>query len=122
MGGQLGISYNDVMAELTNFDENCNLYNLEVVINIREANLALREWCQRTRGEGLEIIARRILSLISSASYCERNWSMYSFVHNKVRNRFGVEKLEYLVYIYTNIRLLHEQPRADPVLWYKNNV
>lgn len=46
---------------------------------------------------------------------------MYSFIHNKVRNRLGVKKAEDLVYIYTNSKLLRERRGADPILWYENH-
>ena len=45
---------------------------------------------------------------------------MYSFVHNKSRNRLGVDKVEALVYIYTNSKLLCQRSGANPVLWYNN--
>ena len=47
---------------------------------------------------------------------------MYSFVHNKSRNRLGTKKAEDLVYIYTNTRLLRGRLGADPLRWYENNV
>ena len=47
---------------------------------------------------------------------------MYSFVHNKSRNRLGTKKAEDLVYIYMNTRLLQGRLGADPVRWYENNV
>ena len=47
---------------------------------------------------------------------------MYSFVYNKSRNRLGVDKAKALVYIYTNSKLLHWRPGADPVHWYDNNI
>ena len=122
VGGQLGFSFAELVAEVTQYDEDRGPYSPEVAINIREANLEPHQWWQRVGGGGLAIIAKRILSLVCSASSCERNWSMYSFVHNKVRNRLGVEKSEDLVYIYTNSRFLRERPRANPLHWYENNV
>ena len=47
---------------------------------------------------------------------------MYSFVHNKSRNRLSTKKVEDLVYIYTNTRLLRGRLGADPLRWYENNV
>jgi hypothetical protein len=70
----------------------------------------------------LSKIASRILSLTCSASSCERNWSMYSFVHNKSRNRLGTKKAEALVYIYANSRLLRQKAVANPIRWYDNNM
>ena len=47
---------------------------------------------------------------------------MYSFVHNKSRNRLSTKKAKDLVYIYTNRRLLRGRLGADPLRWYENNV
>jgi hypothetical protein len=73
-------------------------------------------------GRALPKIAKRILSLTCSTSSCERNWSMYSFVHSKSRNRLGVDKAEALVYLFTNSKLLHQRPGTDLVCWYDNNI
>lgn len=68
--------------------------------------MILYQWWQRVGNNALPLIAKRILSLTCSASSCERQWSMYLFVHNKVRNRLGMKKAVNLVYIYTNSKLL----------------
>ena len=47
---------------------------------------------------------------------------MYSFVHSKTWNRLGVDKVEALVYIYTNTRLLCQRPGADLMLYYDDNI
>jgi hypothetical protein len=46
---------------------------------------------------------------------------MYSFVHSKTQNRFGVEKAEALVYIYRNSRLLRRRPGADLIRYHDDN-
>ena len=71
--------------------------------------------------KALQTIARRILAQVCSALACERNWSMYSFVHNKVRNRLKHSRAEDLVYIYTNSRLLRHRRGPTPVQWYGLN-
>ena len=68
--------------------------------------------------KALQTIARRILAQVCSISSCEWNWSSYSFVHNKVRNRLHPNCAEDLVYIYTNSRLLRHQRGPNPVQWY----
>ena len=121
VGGQMGIPFGDLMKEMIEFDEGRGPYSPEVTIDIRGLNLEPHQWWQRIGGGPLAVIAKRILSQVCSASSCERNWSMYSFVHNKVRNRLGLEKSEALVYIYTNSRLLRERPKPNPLRWYENN-
>lgn len=50
-------------------------------------------------------IAVRILSQTTSSSGCERNWSTFSLIHTKVRNRLSYRRLEKMVYVYYNMRL-----------------
>jgi len=116
----LGVNHNAMMYELTQFEERTGPYGPLEAPDIRETRMLPHQWWQRVGGDALPLIAKRILSLTCSASSCERNWSMYSFVHNKVRNRLGVKKAEDLVYIYTNSKLLRERRGADPVILYDN--
>ncbi|GJT70388.1 reverse transcriptase domain-containing protein [Tanacetum coccineum] len=47
----------------------------------------------------LKKIAMRILSLTTSSSGCERNWSTFEGVHTKKRNRLDATKMSNLVYV-----------------------
>ena len=72
-----------------------------------------------TEAPQLQEFAIRILSQPCSASGCERNWSVFEHIHTKKRNRLEHERLEKLVYIYYNLRMLTKQLRAkdlDPIL------
>ena len=71
-----------------------------------------------SEAKALQTTARRILTQVCSISSCERNWSTYSFVHNKVRNRLQSSHVEDLVYIYMNSRLLRHRRGPNPVQWY----
>ena len=122
LSNPLGMGFNEVMAEMTEYEERLGRYSPEEVPDIRVANLQPHHWWSRVGGEALPKIAKRVLALTCSASSCERNWSMYSFVHNKSRNHLGTKKAEDLVYIYMNTRLLRGRLEADPVRWYENNV
>jgi hypothetical protein len=73
-------------------------------------------------GKLIAPIARRILGQTVSSSSCERNWSSYSFVHNKSRNRLQPKRAEDLVYVYTNSRLMAEGKDKDEKKWYDDNV
>lgn len=79
------------------------------------------EWWNLIRAtkRALASITKRILAEVCFASSCKRNWSGYSFVHNKLQKRLNVKKADKLVYIYTNARLLHEEALIDNVAWYK---
>ena len=41
-----------------------------------------------------------------SAGACERNWSSYSLIHTKIRNRLSTSQFEKLVYYRANMRLM----------------
>ncbi|MQL99084.1 hypothetical protein Taro_031805 [Colocasia esculenta] len=50
-------------------------------------------------------IAIKVLSQTTLSSQCERNWSTFSLIHTKVRNRLSATRLENLVYCYYNMQL-----------------
>ncbi|KAL0906544.1 hypothetical protein M5K25_025046 [Dendrobium thyrsiflorum] len=53
----------------------------------------------------LQSFAIRVLGLTCSSSGCERNWSTYSQVQTKRRNRLSTLRMNFLVYIMHNKRL-----------------
>ncbi|CAD6340354.1 unnamed protein product [Miscanthus lutarioriparius] len=59
----------------------------------------------------LQKMATRILSLTSSSSGCERNWSEFEGIHTKNRNRFTTTRLNKLVYIQFNSKLLSKREK-----------
>jgi hypothetical protein len=50
----------------------------------------------------LQKIALRVFSMVTSSASSERNFSTFGFVHSKLRNSLGPEKVEKLVFIKTN--------------------
>ena len=65
-------------------------------------------------------IAIRVLNQTTAASECERNWTTFSLVHTKLRNRLKVERLEKLVFCHYNMRLrLKNQERQQRLLQKK---
>ncbi|CAN1276919.1 hypothetical protein LINPERPRIM_LOCUS16160 [Linum perenne] len=57
----------------------------------------------------LQKFAIRVLSLTTSASGCERNWSIFEMVHSKRRNKLMQQKMNDLVYVKYNSRLISNQ-------------
>ncbi|MBA0636248.1 hypothetical protein Godav_000053 [Gossypium davidsonii] len=53
----------------------------------------------------LQKLTIKVLSQTTSASNFERNWSTFSYIHTKSRNRLKYKKLEKLVFTYYNMRL-----------------
>ncbi len=54
----------------------------------------------------LQSVAQKVLSQISCASLCERNWSTYDFIHNKKHNRLRPYKVNGLVEVFSNLCLI----------------
>src|SRR4051812_18814753 len=46
-----------------------------------------------------------VLSQTTSATNCERNWSTFSYIHTKTRNRLKYKKLHKLVFTHYNMKL-----------------
>ena len=53
----------------------------------------------------MQKLAIRLLSLTSSSSGCERNWSLFERIHTKRRNRLEHQRLSDHVYVTYNLRL-----------------
>ncbi|CAN6245193.1 unnamed protein product, partial [Urochloa humidicola] len=70
----------------------------------------------------LQRMAIRILSLTSSSSGCERNWSCFEDIHTKKRNKLTCERLNQLVFVQYNNRMNGKKNKAkknqkmDPLL------
>ncbi len=54
----------------------------------------------------LQSVAQKVLSQISCAFACKRNWSTYDFIHNKKRNRLRPDRANDLVEVFSNLRLI----------------
>ncbi|XP_010445192.1 PREDICTED: uncharacterized protein LOC104727821 [Camelina sativa] len=59
----------------------------------------------------LQTMAKKILSLTTSSSGCERNWSTFEGVHTKKRNKLETKRLNNLVYVQFNMRLLAKRKK-----------
>ncbi|KAI5084420.1 hypothetical protein GOP47_0000589 [Adiantum capillus-veneris] len=66
----------------------------------------------------LKRLALRVLDQDCLSGACERNWSAYSLIHTKIRNKLSTKQLERLIYCRSNLRMLrsmHEMPMARQV-------
>ncbi|WOG94678.1 hypothetical protein DCAR_0313975 [Daucus carota subsp. sativus] len=59
----------------------------------------------------LQKMALKIVSLTSSSSGCERNWSAFEGFHTKKRNRLDAERLNNLVYVQFNAKLANKKSK-----------
>ncbi|CAN0859686.1 hypothetical protein LINGRAHAP2_LOCUS7732 [Linum grandiflorum] len=66
----------------------------------------------------LQRFSIQILSLTCSASRCERNWSAFDRVHTKKRNRLLQKKMNDIVYVMYNSKLLQRQAKTVERIFY----
>ena len=69
----LRVGFNEVMAEMIEYEECLGPYSLEEAPDIRVANLQPHQWWSRVGRQVLPKIAKRVLALTCSASSCKRN-------------------------------------------------
>jgi len=70
--------------------------------------MATAEWWSiiaREETPNLSRLAVRVLSQTVSSSNCERNWTTFTLIHTRPRNRLTMERLEKLVFVHYNMRL-----------------
>ncbi|MCO5596721.1 hypothetical protein L7F22_050789 [Adiantum nelumboides] len=83
-------------------------FSRQVALRLEATSCPLT-WWQSYGRQGLPCLttmALRLLSQDCSAGACERNWSAYSLIHNKIRNCLSTSQLEKLVYCRANMRLV----------------
>ncbi|XP_075496231.1 uncharacterized protein LOC142533373 [Primulina tabacum] len=61
----------------------------------------------------LQKMAKRILSLTTSSSGCERNCSTFEGIHTKKRNRLDTGRLNNLVYVQFNAKIINKKRRQE---------
>ncbi|MCO5592385.1 hypothetical protein L7F22_046387 [Adiantum nelumboides] len=96
-------------GEMSSFMNNLGPTYLRSVATRSEATRFPLSWWQNYGRQGLPQLCKlalRVLSQDCSAGACERNWSAYSLVHTKIRNRLSTTQLEKLVYCRSNMRLV----------------
>ncbi|XP_070667962.1 uncharacterized protein [Malus domestica] len=65
------------------------------------------------RVPNLQRIAIKILSLTTSSSGCERNWSTFEGIHTKKRNRLDTTMLNNLVYVQSNAKIMTKKEKEN---------
>ncbi|KAL4626464.1 hypothetical protein ACB092_05G098100 [Castanea dentata] len=69
----------------------------------------------------LQTLALKLLGQPCSSSCAERNWSIYKFIHSLKRNKMAPARVEDLVYVHSNLRLLSrrnaEYINRDTKMW-----
>jgi len=66
-------------------------------------NFNWKNWSQTPE---LQNIAVKVLSQVTSAGSCERNWSTFDFIHSKKRNKLACATVKNIVKVHCNLRLV----------------
>ena len=61
----------------------------------------------------LRNLALKVLSQTASSLACERNWSTFSYIHTKQRNRLAYPWVQQLVFCYYNMKLKIRDMQAE---------
>ncbi|XP_031496371.1 uncharacterized protein LOC116261699 isoform X2 [Nymphaea colorata] len=110
----------NIMVQLDAYENAVGLFGRPIAIGTRK-RLHPAYWWNTFGDETKELknFAMRILNLTCSASGCERNWSTFSMVHTKKRNRLEQERLNALVFVMYNLKLKERDTRrksmGDPL-------
>ncbi len=94
----------ELFAELVNFRNKNSPYDNEIIwksANILNSSL----WWQSWSTSKLQQLAIKVLSIPTSSAAAKRNFSTFSFINNKIRNRLKNDRIKKLVYIYENLRM-----------------
>jgi hypothetical protein len=60
--------------------------------------------------------AKPIVEMICSPATAERTWSTFKCSHSRMRNRLSNERVQKLVFLYTNSTILDEKDKTDYIL------
>lgn len=64
----------------------------------------------------LNIVAAAVHEMQPTSAASERIWSIYRYIHSRLRNRLSNDKVEKLVFLYVNCAILDENDKNDYVL------
>lgn len=85
--GLLGMAFDNIMRELTQYKEHQGPYFVEETVDICLSDLLPHQWWNKIGGQAWPAFAKHVLALTCSTLPCEWNWSMYSFIYRKSRNQ-----------------------------------
>jgi len=79
------------------------------LIRNRGAKKPYSWWANYGATSPLQHLAIRLLSQVTSSFCCERNWSTYGNLYSVKKSRFEQSRVETMVYVHTNLRLIYRQ-------------
>lgn len=83
------------------------------------AQMTSRQYWQifgKRKFPALNIVASAVNEMQPTSAASERIWSIYRFIHSRLRNRLTNDKVEKLVFLYVNCAIFDEKDKNDYVL------
>ncbi|XP_020287277.1 uncharacterized protein LOC109856422 [Pseudomyrmex gracilis] len=102
----LNLNTEKVTENMLNFKTKAKFYSDEIIWKSVNTSNPIIWWDAFCANQPLHPVAVRLLSLVPSATSCERIWSEYDHVHSKKRNRLKNKKVEKLVVVKHNLNLV----------------
>ena len=93
----------------------CNACGHSVTWSKQRVAAHIRASCPNASDE-LKRKFAKIVEMISSSATSERTWSIFRFIHNRLRNRLTNDRVKKLVFLYTNSVLLDNVDKNNYVL------
>eukprot|EP00253_Pinus_taeda_P013079 PITA_13079 len=102
------------------YKEASNMFGFSPSQHLKDKKMPSHWWIDcGTKAPQLQEFTIRVLSQPYSASSCERNWLVFEHSHSKKGNMLEHERLEKLLFIYYNLRMLTKQVQPkdmNPIL------
>uniref|UniRef100_A0A6N2LKG6 DUF659 domain-containing protein n=1 Tax=Salix viminalis TaxID=40686 RepID=A0A6N2LKG6_SALVM len=96
----------NISAQIEEYKRATGLFGVTMAIRQREKLNPVSWWEQfGIDTPELQKFAIRVLSQCCSATGCERNWSVFEFIHSKKRNRLEHKRLNDLVFVRYNLKI-----------------
>lgn len=102
-----------VMANLAEYRSRSGFYSQIGIWSAADHTEARTWWKGLCDCQILASIARKLLSVPPSSAASERNWSVFGNTLSRTRNRITTQRLEKLIMVRSNIRLLSANPNED---------
>ena len=115
------------LAQLAKYRNYEGIFGRAVVRESAKSLPAWKFWHQfGSETPELQRVAVPVLSQVSCASACERNWSSYDFIHSKKRNRLTPSRAADLVRVFSDLRLAekmnHVEYEEQMIAWIDDDV
>jgi Protein of unknown function (DUF 659)/hAT family C-terminal dimerisation region len=111
-GETTGKKASEVYGQLVNLKEREGAFGSEIAWQSAKEVDAITWWnaLHKEQYPDLTALARHALSVAPTTGAAERNWSAFGFIHCKRRNRLLNDRVEKLIFIYWNLRMLKAVP------------